>query len=524
MVNIIKRDVIDSVDDLPQNARVFIYGNGAAGNTLGFLIGKLRKDVRVLAYVNTYKKGKLNGKSVYKFSEFISRYDKKDYDLILIASIYVDEISSLLENNDIENYVVFKTPGVMNINRSSNNFSEFFRIFLIKSIVKVLSLFIRKKRGKFIIIGEYGGKFVGNSKYFFLYLKNLGIKNLFWLVKGNEEEKNSYIKNYILKYLSLRAFYHIMSAEFLIFDNRDWVMNYEFLYYTRAKKIQLWHGVGFKFIEKMLLPNGLEDLLSLEEKKFLKRRYPDYDLLLTTSKFYADNVFSRAFGISIEKISLSGYPRNDVFYKDILGSLLNTDRRIIEEAIKKKEEEYRIILYAPTFRDLKNNMDYNAVFKSKEFDDFLTENKILFIVKSHSIPAFKDEFDEGINNLRVYGKTADVYPLFKYIDLLITDYSSIYMDFLHLNRPVLYYVFDLAEYKRDSRTVQFDFDEMTPGPKARDFTELLKWIEYFLIDSKDGFESHREKVKNLAFKYTDGKSSKRIYKELINTEKQRLEE
>ncbi len=519
----IKSRVMDSVNDLPQNARVFIYGNGAAGNTLDLLIGKLRGDISVLGYINTYKKGKSNGKKVFKFSEFISAYEKEDYDLILIASIYRDEISELLEKKGIKKSVVFKTPGAMNINRSSNGFLEFFRIFLIKTTVKILSLFIREKKGKFIIVGEYGGKFVGNSKYFFLYLKNIGIKNLFWLIKGNKKEENSYIKDYILRYLLLRTIYHLISAEFLIFDNRDWVMNYELLYYTRAKKIQLWHGVGFKYIEKMLLPEGLEDLLSSKENKLLKRRYPDYDLLVTTSKFYADNVFSSAFGIPIKKISLSGYPRNDIMYGDISGSLFNTDKEIIEEAIKKKEEGYRIILYAPTFRDLRNCMDYNVIFKSSKFDDFLTEHKILFVVKSHSIPAFKDEFDEGIKNLRIYEKTADIYPLFKYVDLLITDYSSIYMDFLHLNHPVLYYVFDLAEYKRDSRSIQFDFDEMTPGPKAKDFTELLKWIKYFLIDSKDGFEGHREKVRNLAFKFKDGKSSERIYKELIGIDKQGLE-
>jgi CDP-glycerol glycerophosphotransferase len=167
-------------------------------------------------------------------------------------------------------------------------------------------------------------------------------------------------------------------------------------------------------------------------------------------------------------------------------------------------------------------MNYNVIFKSRKFDNFLKENKLLFIVKSHSIPAFKDEFDRDMKNLKVYEKTADVYPLFKYIDLLITDYSSIYMDFLHLNRPVLYYVFDLVEYKRDSRTIQFDFDEMTPGPKVENFEELMKMIKHFLIDKNDGFEKKRKRIRNLAFKYKDGKSSERIYKELINTTKQRL--
>ena len=182
-----------------------------------------------------------------------------------------------------------------------------------------------------------------------------------------------------------------------------------------------------------------------------------------------------------------------------------------------KRKNGKISLFAPTFRDLSIKIDFRKVFEYDKLNEFLESNNILFIIKGHSLPGLKYLIEniDKYNNILIYDSKKDVYPLLRMTDLLITDYSSIYTDFLHTKKPVLFYPYDYEEYTDLHRKLQFDYNEMTPGPKAKDFNELIFWIRHFLVEGKDGFEIERERIFKLAFKYRDGKSSKRIFREVV---------
>ena len=70
-------------------------------------------------------------------------------------------------------------------------------------------------------------------------------------------------------------------------------------------------------------------------------------------------------------------------------------------------------------------------------------------------------------NVIHYDPTADVYPALADVDLLVTDYSSIYFDFLLLDRPIVFFANDLDLYLRRERHLLFEYRDMTPGPIAR---------------------------------------------------------
>ncbi len=504
-----------SIKEIPEKSKVFIYGSGTAGRSLFVYLKKLREDIEVLGFVDSFKKGKIEKLRVYKFNEFIDKFNERDYDSILVASMYSDEIVKKLGKAGIKNFMLIK-----DINPSYSLFLLREKIFEVFKGFFILALsLIFKDKKKFLIVGEYGGNFVGNSKYFYLYLKNKLNFKTYWLTKNDncyKELKEKGVK--VIKFGEIKTFFHILTSGYIVFDNRDWWREYPILNKVKAKKIQLWHGVGFKYIELSLLDKEFLKKLNKKDLKLLRKRYPSYDLLVTTSEFYAEKVFAPAFGMPLEKVKPLGYPRNDIFYCNITGKEINTDEKILNITRKHKKIGGKIIVFAPTFRDLNVRVDIRNIFDYKKLDEFIVKHNILFIIKGHPLPYIKYELEKTENrfrNILIYNNTKDVYPLLTITDLLITDYSSIYTDFLHTKRPILFYPFDYKEYKDLHRHLQFDYNEMTPGPKARNFDELLKWIEHFLIEGKDGFEKDREKIFTLAFKYKDGKTSERILNEIL---------
>ena len=123
----------------------------------------------------------------------------------------------------------------------------------------------------------------------------------------------------------------------------------------------------------------------------------------------------------------------------------------------------------------------------------------------------KDNIKVNIDNIVFYDNHRDIYPLLGLTDCLITDYCSIYFDYLHLNKPIIYFPFDYEKYIREDRELIFDYDEMTPGPKCYDQYTLQSEITKTLLEGEDEYKEERKKMLDKSFKYKDGKSSERIY-------------
>ena len=98
-------------------------------------------------------------------------------------------------------------------------------------------------------------------------------------------------------------------------------------------------------------------------------------------------------------------------------------------------------------------------------------------------------------------------------DILITDYSSSYFDYLLLNRPIIFAPFDLDSYLNQERGFYFDYDSHTPGEKALNWDELLSCIENS-VNNPDNYKKQRQKLCKEFFEYMDGKDLGRIFSEL----------
>ena len=126
----------------------------------------------------------------------------------------------------------------------------------------------------------------------------------------------------------------------------------------------------------------------------------------------------------------------------------------------------------------------------------------MFCIKLHPKSKLNEEFKNiQSENIMVINKDADPYVFLKLADVLITDYSSIYFDYLLLGRPIIFFAYDLKEYF-DSREMYFDYDEFTPGEKVWDYQGLKNSIVKIIENNGDyqkRYSDFRKKIRKKVF-------------------------
>lgn len=315
-------------------------------------------------------------------------------------------------------------------------------------------------------------------------------------------------KGYELNLINKNSFsvknFHILARSNYIFLNDNFFPLAYMNVSAKTKVTQLWHGSGaFKKFGYSVVSSEDIDLISLIKKSAQK-----IDYITVTSenvkKFYAE-----AFQVNESKILSYGIPRLDYYNKE---NLSNDNIYEIRNKFERKWPEIKnkkIILYAPTFRE---NEKYNDVFKYLniiKLMEELGENYALFIrlhPKMNKIN--KNEKHESIydlNNVYDLNNYENSEELLLASDILITDYSSIMVEYSILDRPIIFFAYDLDNYLDNERGFYFDYRKEVPGKIVSNTDELIDTIlnEDFNLDNLNNF-------KNFQFDYLDGNCTKRI--------------
>lgn len=315
----------------------------------------------------------------------------------------------------------------------------------------------------------------------------------------------------VIYYPGLRAIWILLRTHILIVDDTDWRQRGKHPLLIKAKKIQLWHGIGLKKV-------GLSDAYIKEFDESLpgrlhnalKGNHIKYDAVVSSSAFFTQNKFSKAF--KANAFIETGYPRNDLFFTEDNNELycIGADETALLEIHRLREKGYRIILYAPTFRNSGTNAISEGILNIDRLSDFAELQKAVFVFKFHAVSGINETFQKS--GIIPYSAPADIQPLLKMTDILITDYSSVYIDFLLLDKPVVFLNYDQEEYARQDRGFILDYDTMTPGPKCRCQQELLTVLGDLLSEKRDDYAEKRLDILKLAFECTNGNASERIWK------------
>lgn len=385
-------------------------------------------------------------------------------------------------------------------------------------LIYLLSFLFPRKKDYYVFISHGQNGFSDNCKYFFLYLNNndLDNKKIIWMTKNNDLANKLKSKGFISYYcFSLKGIYSLLTSKYFIFDS--FLPGIYFWLSGKSIKINLWHGVGLKKsnhdIEKGKQKNiynskGIRKIIAkiLVPHIFLNSKT---NYFITTSKKYKE-ISHSAFKISKKKIFICGYPRNDIFFRKIKGSMIGTDSELTKLINNSKK---RIILYVPTFRDTKKNIFIeNTKNIISKISDSIKDDNILFIFKPHPNTVNDFKFFNK-DNVYVLSSDFDVYPILPKVDTLITDYSSISSDFLLLDKKIIFFPYDKIKYETSDRDLYFKYEKYTPGPKVYNVNDLIKEMTKNEKEIDDYKEKRKEIIK-IYFDHKDGNSSKRIWNKI----------
>ena len=296
---------------------------------------------------------------------------------------------------------------------------------------------------------------------------------------------------------------YMASAKYII--NNVTMQNY-FIKKPGQVLINTWHGVTMKHLGYDT-PDG-----NIEVDNTI-RNFLMTDYLLSPAPFMTD-VFRSAYkldGLFPGKIIETGYPRIDSMY--------NADRRKIADELREFGVNYdptkKMILYAPTWRGEKYgraevDIDaYNHFIEVVGSHIDLSEYQILF--KPHQI-VYRQLMQKKQLQDNFIPAVVDTNRLLGIVDILVSDYSSIFFDFLVTKRPIFFYIPDLEEYT-EQRGLYMTPDDL-PGPISTSLDELARLVSRVAASPSaynDMFdhEKYDQAIKKYA-PYDDGHVSERV--------------
>jgi CDP-glycerol glycerophosphotransferase len=389
------------------------------------------------------------------------------------------------------------------------------KIFIIGwGIILPLSRLFPLKKNLVLFIGKNGGLFFDNVKYLYLYLHSLEQNEADYYFLTENKSVYETLKQHNLPVIfhpTWRSILLLIRAKIIISCDTRWIKNYRHNITSRAKRIQLWHGVPLKKIG-LLKPDAAKRRSRLTGRisDAIRDKHHVEDLFISTSNYYTENAFSKAF--RSKKFLESGYPRNDIFFKKNLNELdlLEADAESIQKINDLRNNGCKAILYAPTLGDPMGNAIKAGFLNLEDISSFAKKYKLLFVFKFHPSADCCDE-SADYDNIIFYDSHKDIQPLLSITDVLVTDYSSVYMDYLLLDRPIVFFAYNREKHLEAQEGLIFDYESVTPGPVCISQNQLHEAIINCIILNKDDYAEKREQLKKLTFKYEDGLASERIW-------------
>ncbi|MFF2447167.1 CDP-glycerol glycerophosphotransferase family protein [Neobacillus sp. NPDC058068] len=360
---------------------------------------------------------------------------------------------------------------------------------LVYNLCKLLPL----QEEKVLFASDSRSDMSGNFQFVYdeMQKQKLDVDYHFILKKGIEDRK-SYKE-------IMELAYQLATAKFILLDD-FYPMVYPLKIRKKAELVQLWHAVGaFKTFgfSRLGRPGGPSPK---------SRNHRNYTKAIVSSKNIAKH-YAEGFGIDQEKVIATGIPRTDIFF----------DQAYQDKVRDSLYEEYpflrnkKVITFAPTFRGNGQQSAHYPIDRL-HFDKLYhsLKDEYVFLFKVHpfvkndfSIPYQYSDFFYDFSSYR------EVNDLLFITDILITDYSSVCFEYALLNKPMLFFSYDVEEYVQ-KRDFYYDYQSFIPGPLVRTTEEIIETIQ------QENFEMQKiEPFVKYFFDDLDGKSSERVVEQIL---------
>jgi CDP-glycerol glycerophosphotransferase len=384
---------------------------------------------------------------------------------------------------------------------------------LLNTFLYFLSGFGRRDPNKAVFGAWMGHRFADNPKYFLRYLSTRDhAYELIWC--GREEARASFpqdLRARFVRYGSFAALRQLLTCGhcFVSHGFRD-VGPFNLL--RKASLTYLGHGLALKHMGSRDRPLRSRLLAALRR---LWRHADGFSHMVAVSARHRAKILLEYATNNVlpEKILDCGQPRVDFLLQADAAQEAEIRRRLLSTS--GSAEGQRIVAYLPTFRD-RGGRGFSFAelsgLERRRIEELLGAFDAVLLEKAHfAAPAAPWSAGDG-QAMRVHrldSAEVDTQELLLAADLLITDYSGCYLDFLVLDRPVLHFAYDRATYVTSDRGLYFDLEEVAGGDVAETFDDLLASLEADLREPSRN-RARRLRVRQCLLEYERGTASEEI--------------
>lgn len=375
--------------------------------------------------------------------------------------------------------------------------------FTFCKILSSINIWIPKNKNKILFFSTTG--LYDNSEALYSYLLEHGYHKKYHITcalrnPGFYKKYGSREVRFISVFFSIPD---LLTSKFIFYHNEALAV----MPSPKQISIDFWHATTLKKINCMLAKN----------KGY---RYDFFTYITATSELFRP-IFAEAFGCKAEQVIINGHPRNDYLFSDFnelpkLGMIRNQYKKLF--------------FWFPTYRISYNRKQIDVdktkihetglpIFHTQEeliqLNNYLKEHDSFMFIKIHPAQLTYQFNYTNMDHIHFLSNTllekagVRLYCILKEGDALITDYSSVFFDFLLLDRPIGFTVDDMKSYSENRGFVfEHPLDYM-PGDVIKDLNSFYLFLEN-CMNGIDTHQKKREHVNRLANAYTDGENRRRI--------------
>ena len=371
---------------------------------------------------------------------------------------------------------------------------------VLSCVTKTLTKVIPKKQNRWIFGSWFGNSISDNSKALYNYVEKEHPEiEIIWFV--NDPKLYPDMRCRVIKRNSLAGAWLAATAQVAAF-NQGYQDFASVNLLGGCFTLQMWHGVAWKKI-------GHDAKKESKLVRTLYRYIENYSMYIAPSEEYGKKLQSGFFADKA-KILYVGQPRNEVFF--CKGSY-SKDHEMISNMLGISNK--KIIAYLPTFRDKRKKA---FSFFQRDIIDRVTElgKEIGFVIieKSHFVDQQRSLGIKRDSSIIYECPNIDAQVLMAGADMLITDYSSCYFDFVLTDRPIIHFIYDYDYYKDDDRGLYYSSEEATAGTAVKDYDQLLAAIRKNLDDPTIEVNKRR-RIREVFVPFESADNSKIIVNEIL---------
>lgn len=374
-----------------------------------------------------------------------------------------------------------------------------FLLMIIPSLMFKLALKIKNK--KVWLICDDGMTARDNGYYLFKYIKENNLNDNVYYVISKDSKDLDKVKKYgnIIYFKSLKHWLYYMSCNKNIISQKSGNPN-SAIFYVLHVYLNLYNN-------RIFLQHGI----TKDDAKWLYYKNTKFKLFVCGAKKEYEYIKNN-FGYKDKNIKYLGFSRFDNLHDNVVN---NKQILIMPTWRNWLGRDFNKLNRINSFKETEYYKKWNSLINNENLINFIEKNNIQILFYPHiNMQKYINDFNTKSKNIQILNIDYDIQKVLKESALLITDYSSVYMDFAYMSKPIIYYQFDYNEYRQKQyQEGYFKYSKDAFGKLLSDEEDVVNKIIAYVNMNYRIENIYMNKINNF-FELKDKNNCKRIYESI----------